>query len=103
MRSSTPSLGLEVDTLRRNVRLDGTPVDLTAIEFGILAALARDPGVLITRAALLHEVWGPGYAGEEQLVDGHVRSLRRKLGDDGERPILVEVVPHLGYRLTADS
>ena len=49
MRSPVPSLALEVDFLQRSVRVDGMPVDLTAIEFGILAALAREPGAVVTR------------------------------------------------------
>ncbi len=71
MRTPVPSPALEVDLLQRTVRVDGTPVDLTAIEFGILAALAREPGAVVTRAALLDLVWGPGYVDEEDLVDIH--------------------------------
>jgi len=103
MRPSAPSLGLEVDFLCRNVRVDDMPIDLTAIEFGILAALARDPGVVITRSALLDLVWGPGFAGEDHLVDLHVANLRQKLGDDGERSQLIEMVPGFGYRLATGA
>lgn len=99
MTSSAPSRGLELDPLRRNVRVDGMPIDLTAIEFGILAALARDPGVVITRSSLLELVWGPEFVGEDQLVDLHVIDLRHKLGDDGDQPGIVEAVDGIGYRL----
>ena len=84
-------------------------IDLTAIEFGILAALARDPGIVITRAALLELVWGPGFVDEEQLVDMHVAELRRKLGngidlgDDTDRERFVEAVGVLGYRLASND
>ena len=101
MRSPVPSLALEVDFLQRSVRVDGMPVDLTAIEFGILAALARDPDVVVTRAALLDLVWGPGFVEEGQLVDLHVASLRSKLDGDVRRHSLVETVGDDGYRLAA--
>jgi len=102
-RSSAPPEGLEVDTLRHNVRVDGTAIDLTATEFGILAALARDPGVVVTRDALLDLVWGPGFVGEDHLVDVHVANLRRKLGDEAERPRFVETVRGFGYRLAPST
>lgn len=99
MRSSAPSLGLEIDVLRRTVRVGGTPIDLTAVEFGILAALARDPGGIVTSTALLDLVWGPEFTGEDHRIDSHAASLRWKLGDDGDRRALVELVAGLGYRL----
>ena len=55
--------------------------ELTRTEFDILAALAREPGVVIDRPALLASVWGPGYT-DDHLVDVHVANLRRKIGDD---------------------
>ena len=85
--------------MRHGARVDGVPIDLTAIEFDILAALARDPAVVVTRSALLDLVWGPGFAGEEHLVDTYVANLRRKLGDDAERQDIVETVGAAGYRL----
>lgn len=99
--TASPPHGLEVDALRHNVRVDGMPVDLTAIEFGILAALIRNPGFVVSRATLLDTVWGPEFAGEDHLVDVHVANLRHKLGDHAERPRFVETVRGLGYRLAA--
>ena len=66
-------------------------MNLTRTEFEILAALAREPGVVIDRPALLASVWGPGYT-DDHLVDVHVANLRRKLGDDPEQPRFVETV-----------
>lgn len=101
MRTPVPSLALEIDFLRHSARVDGMPVDLTAIEFGLLAALAREPGVIVTRAALLDLVWGPGFADEDRLVDIHVADLREKLGDDADRQGFIETVGSFGYRLAS--
>ena len=101
MRSPIPSLALEVDFLQRSVRVDGMPVDLTATEFGILAALAREPGIVVSRAALLDLVWGPGFADADDLVDLHVDGLRHKLGDGADHERMVETVGALGYRLAS--
>jgi DNA-binding response OmpR family regulator len=97
-RVSTPA-GLAIDEPRHDVRVEGTPIELTATEFGILAALARDPGVVVSRAALLDRVWGSEFVADEQLVDVHVANLRRKLGDDPSAPRFIETVRAVGYRL----
>jgi DNA-binding response OmpR family regulator len=97
-RSSLPS-ALEVDEARHEARVDGIPVDLTAIEFAILVALARDPGVVVGRDALLDRVWGVEFVGDDHLVDVHIANLRRKLGDDPANPRFVETVRGVGYRL----
>jgi DNA-binding response OmpR family regulator len=91
--------GLAVDTARHEVRVDGVEVALTATEFGILAALVRDPGVVVGRSALLDAIWGPEYVGDDHLVDVHVANLRRKLGDDAGKPRFIETVRGFGYRL----
>ena len=91
--------GLVLDESRHEVRVDGQPVTLTATEFGILATLARDPGIVVGRAALLDHVWGSDYGGDDHLVDVHVANLRRKLGDDPAAPRFIETVRSVGYRL----
>jgi len=95
--------GLALDAARHEVHVDGSPVELTATEFGILALLVRDPGVVVSRAALLDTVWGPEYVGDDHLVDVHVANLRRKLGDDAEHPRFIETVRGFGYRLEGPS
>ena len=74
-------------------------VDLTALEFNLLSALARDPGIVVTRQALLDRVWGPDFVADDHLVDVHVGNLRRKLGDDTAQPRFIETVRGVGYRL----
>jgi DNA-binding response OmpR family regulator len=91
--------GLFVDAARRVVRVDGVPVDLTALEFNLLAVLARDPGVVVGRQTLLDRVWGPDFIADDHLVDVHIGNLRRKLGDDPGRPRFIETVRGVGYRL----
>jgi DNA-binding response OmpR family regulator len=95
----TAPAGLELDEGRRLVRVDGTAVDLTALEFNLLAALAREPGIVVARQTLLDTLWGPGFAGDDHLVDVHVANLRRKLGDDPAAPRFLETVRGVGYRL----
>lgn len=100
MAAAPPRLpqGLVVDIARRQVRVDERPVAVTRTEFDILAVLAREPGVVCERPDLLGSVWGPGYL-DDHLVDVHVANLRRKLGDDPERPRFIETVRGVGYRL----
>jgi DNA-binding response OmpR family regulator len=97
-RSSTPT-GLDLDLARRRVSVDGVPVELTPIEFAILAWLAREPGVVVSRGELMADVWGAGYD-DDHLLDVHVGKLRRKLGDDPTRPRFIETVRGVGFRLT---
>ncbi len=91
--------GLEVDEGRRTVRVDGAPVELTALEFDLLASLAREPGIVVPRRTLLESLWGHEYAHDDHLVDVHEANLRRKLGDDPSSPRFVETVRGVGYRL----
>lgn len=100
-RSSAPASGLEVDTATRRVTVDGREVHLTNIEFAVLEALARDPGVVLSRTQLLESVWGSNFVGDDHVLDVHVGNLRRKLGDDSATPRFVETVRGIGFRLVA--
>jgi DNA-binding response OmpR family regulator len=95
--------GLEIDEGRRLVRVDGAPVDLTALEFNLLALLAREPGIVTPRQVLLDELWGPEFVGDDHLVDVHIANLRRKLGDESASPRFVETVRGVGYRVREAS
>ena len=96
---AAPASDLEVDEPRRLVRVDGSPVELTALEFDLLALLASDPGVVMRRSALLDRLWGPEFVADDHLVDVHVANIRRKLGDDPASPRFIETVRGVGYRL----
>ena len=95
--------GLEIDEGRRLVRVDGETVELTALEFNLLAALSREPGIVVPRQALLDQVWGAEYVADDHLLDVHVANLRRKLGDDPADPRFLETVRGVGYRLREAS
>src|SRR5262249_16859291 len=89
--------GLSIDPSRRKVTMDGEEVQLTPLEFEILLAMARDPGVVFTREQLMDRVWGyRDYAGG-RVVDSHVARIRRKLGEDGAEPRYVRTVHGVGY------
>ena len=88
--------GLELDPTTRQVRLDGTQVHLTPIEFDLLAHLLARPGVVFRREQLLADVWGYGDGAGRRPVDSHERALRRKLGEE-----VVRTVHGVGYGLGA--
>jgi DNA-binding response OmpR family regulator len=90
---------LTLDTAAREVRVDGRIIELTRTEFDILAALAEHSRRVLTRAALLHAVWGDSWVGDEHLVDVHIGHLRRKLGDDAVTPAFIRTVRGVGYRM----
>ncbi|HET6949735.1 MAG TPA: response regulator transcription factor [Acidimicrobiales bacterium] len=92
---------LVIDTARREVRRGGHDVDLTALEFDLLAALAESPGRVYSRRQLLERVWGWDYVGDERVVDVHVRNLRRALGDDAADPSVIGTVRGVGYKFVA--
>ncbi|HEX7399329.1 MAG TPA: response regulator transcription factor [Candidatus Limnocylindrales bacterium] len=93
---------LLVDPRRRTVSRAGEPVDLTVLEFDLLAALVRDPGVIFTRQHLLDVVWGVDFFGDDHVLDVHVANLRRKLGDDPSRARYIETVRGVGFRCPED-
>jgi DNA-binding response OmpR family regulator len=90
---------LAVDSQAREVRIDGTPVALTRTEFDVLDALSERPRQAFTRAQLIERVWGADWFGDEHLVDIHIGHVRRKLGDDPQRPRYVLTVRGIGYRM----
>ena len=89
---------LVVDLARREVRRDREVVDLSALEFDLLAALASAPGRVFTREQLMERVWGWDYFGVPRLVDVHVANLRKALGDDAVSPRFIGTVRGVGYK-----
>ena len=96
------SLVLEPDN--RGVTYHNRPISLTQQEFELLHHMAMHPGQLLTRGQLLRDVWGyESDTDASRTVDYHIRSLRRKLGDDAAKPLLIETVHGSGYRLLGSA
>ena len=86
---------LRIDTASRQVWMDGNLVELTAMEFDLLHALAEHRGMVMSRERLLEKVWGHDYFGDLRVVDVHLGHIRQKLGDEN----LIVTVRGVGYRL----
>lgn len=89
---------LRIDTGAREALRDGVPLDLTRVEFDLLAALVAHPGVVLTREQLGDAVFGESFAAFDRTMDSHVKNLRRKLGDRTDGGGYVETVRGVGYR-----
>lgn len=85
---------VHINVAARLVSVDDSLVELTAIEFDLLKALAENRGRVLTREQLLEKVWGGSYFGEMRVVDVHLGHVRQKLGVDG----LIATVRGVGYR-----
>jgi len=88
---------LVVDLDAREVVVGGQPVDLTRIEFDLLAALSANPQMVYSRQLLLEQVWGPTWVGDDHVVDVHIANLRKKIDADGTKHI--KTVRGVGYRM----
>jgi two-component system, OmpR family, KDP operon response regulator KdpE len=88
---------------RREATIDGRKLDLTRLEFDLLAHLARRSPEVVTRRELLAEVWQQPYGGADKTVDVHLSWLRRKLGETGSEPRYLHTVRGVGVRLTAPA
>ncbi len=90
--------GLVIDPDRREVAVAGEVVEISALDFDLLWALAQAPGRVYSRAQLLEKVWGFDFYGDGRVVDVHVRSLRNALGDDAIRSAIIGTVRGVGYK-----
>jgi len=89
---------LRVDFAKRSVRVRGTEVPTTYVEFEILAALSRSPGRVFTRDMLLTRIWGDSAYRDPRTIDVHIRHLREKLERDAKDPEYLFTVRGVGYR-----
>ena len=89
---------LRIDPGRRVVELDGTPVQLTYVEFELLRTLATRSGRVFSRQSLLSALWGGAEYREPRTIDVHVRHLREKLEHDPGQPRYILTVRGVGYR-----
>jgi two-component system response regulator MtrA len=89
---------LSIDVTGHEVLRGDTKIALTRLEFDLLVALAKEPGRVFTREALLGEVWGYRHSTDTRLVNVHVQRLRSKIEHDAEKPEIVMTVRGVGYK-----
>jgi DNA-binding response OmpR family regulator len=91
--------GPSIDARARQVTLDGAHLDLSPKEFDLLNHLARNAGQVISKRALVVEVWNQPYGGSDKTVDVHLHWLRRKLGETADDPRYIHRVRGVGVKL----
>ena len=89
---------LAIDQVAHTIARDGKSIPLTRLEFDLLVALAKEPGRVFTREALLSEVWGYQHATDTRLVNVHIQRLRSKIERDPDNPELILTVRGVGYK-----
>jgi len=92
---------LEIDLEKHTVTRAGIPVELTPTEFEILVALARQPRRVFSRLQIMEQAQGDAYEGYERTIDAHIKNLRMKLEPDPRKPVYIQTVFGLGYKLEA--
>lgn len=90
---------IHINSANREVSQNNEPVTLTALEFDLLACLARSAGRVLDRDRLLDEIAGRDYDVFDRSIDVHISSLRRKLGDDFKNPRYIKTIRSVGYML----
>lgn len=90
---------LLMDLDRREVMINGQPVELTATEFNLLRTLLENPGYAFTRSELIEQALGYEYEGSERTLDSHMRNLRRKIEPTPGQVTYIQTVYGIGYRL----
>lgn len=88
-----------IDLRSRECHVDGDPVELTRIEFDLLATLSDDPRAVFTRRQLLDRVWGDGWVGDDHVVDVHIANLRKKIDRTPDQST-IRTVRGVGYGFT---
>ena len=96
-----PSSPLRVDLVTRRAFMDTHELELTRVEFDLLACLLENPGRVLTRMELIDLVWGDNFALTDRTVDSHIKALRRKLSEVGADPGIIETVRGVGFRVQA--
>ncbi|MBV8475134.1 MAG: response regulator transcription factor, partial [Acidobacteria bacterium] len=91
---------IELDPATRTVRRGGKPVDLTSVEFGLLEALLREAGRVVTRERLAASVLSRKFSPFDRSIDMHVSKVRRKIGDTEGEPEHIKTVRGVGYIFT---
>jgi DNA-binding response OmpR family regulator len=98
--AAKPLPPITTDARTRRAVAAGRSLDLTRVEFDLLATLLGSPGRVFTRAELIDRVWGDGFRITDRTIDSHVKALRRKIAEAGAEPSWIETVRGVGYRLS---
>jgi two-component system, OmpR family, KDP operon response regulator KdpE len=94
---------LYVDLVKRIVKVNDSPVKLTATEYSLLIQFVKNAGKVLTHRHLMKEIWGPYREDETQYLRVYIAALRRKLETDPARPTLLVTESGVGYRMPADE
>lgn len=94
--------GVKLDLTRRTASVNGRPLDLTTMEFDLLAVLLEHAGKVFSRQEFLDRIQGSAFEGYDRTVDVHIKNLRKKLGDDPQNPCFIETVRGVGYRFSPE-
>jgi len=97
--SRSSGAGIAIDRIGRQTSFAGRALELTRMEFDLLAELWDSQGRVYTRAELIDRVWGSGFAMTDRTIDSHIKSLRRKLEGAGAGEGVIQTVRGVGYRL----
>jgi two-component system response regulator MtrA len=89
---------IAIDILEHTITRGGNEIPLTRLEFDLLVALAKEPGRVFTREALLSEVWGYRHSTDTRLVNVHIQRLRAKVEHDPENPTIITTIRGIGYK-----
>ena len=92
---------VRLDPAKREVKKDGEALELSRKEFELLRLLMQNAGSVVTREQAFEEVWDTTWFGSTKTLDVHVSGLRRKLGDDSNKPRFLHTVRGVGFRFTA--
>jgi DNA-binding response OmpR family regulator len=99
---------LEMNTLRRSVRLDNTVLDLRPKEYALLEVFMRNPDQVLSRTLLAERVWGDAFYVTDNVMDVSMSRLRQKLADargtrEQKATVCIETVRGVGYRLVVEN
>lgn len=94
---------LEINFVSREVKFKGEKIHLTPTEYNLLCLLAKNAGRVVTTQQIMREIWGPGLAAETGYLRVYITTLRKKIEESPEHPVLLINEPAVGYRLVMDS
>ncbi len=92
--------GITLDNTAHEIRIDGTPVDLSLKEFELLSYFIKNKGIALSREKILNNVWNYDYFGDARTIDTHVKKLRSKMGQKGD---YIKTIWGMGYKFEIDS